>query len=151
MATFRYPQTQAVLAGGATEAKQDVMISELQDIEALVTTGNASLVDIDTNTSNTASSVSSIDGKVSTEAKQDNIITELQNIDGVLDSLNARLAGNLVPETFDYLQLTYVAAGNGIGEIETVVYKTGGSGGSTVATLTLAYDGSDRLASVTRS
>jgi hypothetical protein len=32
-----------------------------------------------------------------------------------------------------------------------VVYKTGGSGGTTLATLTLAYDGSNNLTSVTKS
>ena len=51
----------------------------------------------------------------------------------------------------DYIALTYVAAGNGVGEIETVVYKTGGSGGSVVATLTLTYDANDKVVSVTKS
>ena len=52
---------------------------------------------------------------------------------------------------YDYLAMTFVAAGNGAGEIETVVYKTGGSGGTTVATLTLAYDASDNLLTVTKT
>ncbi len=69
----------------------------------------------------------------------------------LLTALDARLAGALVPEAFDYQALTYVAAGNGAGEVETVVYKTGGSGGTTVATVTLAYDSSNRVTSVTRS
>lgn len=68
-----------------------------------------------------------------------------------LQALNAKLPSGLVPEAFDYQALTYVVAGNGQGEIETVTYKTGGAGGTTVATLTLAYDGSNRLSSVTRS
>jgi len=51
----------------------------------------------------------------------------------------------------DYIVLTYVAAGDGVGEIETATYKTGGSGGTTVATLTLAYDASDEISSVTRT
>lgn len=51
----------------------------------------------------------------------------------------------------DYVSLTYVASGNGVGEIETVVYKTNGSSGTTVATLTLAYDASNNLSSVTKS
>jgi len=32
-----------------------------------------------------------------------------------------------------------------------VVYKSGGSGGTTVATLTLGYDGGNNLTSVTKS
>jgi hypothetical protein len=51
----------------------------------------------------------------------------------------------------DYIALTYVAAGDGAGEVETVTYKDGGSGGITVATLTLGYDASDRLDEVTRT
>lgn len=108
----------------------------------------------------------------STAAKQDSQTTELQSINSELDtqssilsnieaydaaiqadldSLNARLAGSLVPETFDYQAISYVASGNGAGEVETITYKTGGAGGTTVATVTLAYDSQDRVISVTRS
>lgn len=73
-----------------------------------------------------------------TEEKQDIVITELQ-----------KLIGFEIGE-FDYIALTYVAAGNGVGEIETVVYKTGGAGGSTVATLTLAYNASNEISSITK-
>lgn len=58
---------------------------------------------------------------------------------------------SFVSEPYDFIQLTYVTVGNGIGEIETVVYKDGGSGGTTVATLTLTYDASDNLDTITRS
>lgn len=233
MATFRYPQTQTSITGGATEAKQDDIILELQQIEADIeagnaaqatatnqTTGNASLSSIDgkittvdtdnvtvsssvlptgaatettlstldakvtaVDTGNvtvsssalptgaaTESTLSTLDAKVTavdtgnvtvsssvlptggaTSANQTTANASLSNIEADIDSLNARLAGNLVPETFDYIALTYVAAGNGVGEIETVTYRTGGAAGSIVATLTLAYDASNRLANVTRS
>lgn len=66
--------------------------------------------------------------------------------------LEGRLPGSFTPpELFDYADITYVAAGNGAGEIETVVYKSGGSGGATVATLTLTYDANDRISSVART
>jgi len=52
---------------------------------------------------------------------------------------------------YNYIALTYVAAGNGAGEIETVTYKEGGAGGTTKAILTLAYDASNNLISVTRT
>lgn len=58
---------------------------------------------------------------------------------------------SLVGEPYDHIDLTYVTAGNGVGEIETVTYKQGGAAGTTVATLTLAYNASDQLISVTRS
>lgn len=54
----------------------------------------------------------------------------------------------LVTEPHDYRSITYVGAST---RVSTVVYKLGGAGGTTVATLTLAYDGSDRLTSVTKS
>jgi len=54
------------------------------------------------------------------------------------------IAGISVP-AHDYVALGYTGD-----NLTTVVYKTGGSGGTTVATLTLAYTGA-RLDSVTRS
>jgi hypothetical protein len=46
----------------------------------------------------------------------------------------------------DYIALSYTGT-----NLTGVVYKDGGSGGTTVATLTLAYDGSNNLTSVTKS
>ena len=46
----------------------------------------------------------------------------------------------------DYIALSYTGS-----NLTGVVYKTGGSGGTTVATLALAYDGSGNLTSVTKS
>lgn len=60
----------------------------------------------------------------------------------------AVIGGNLVPSEYNEIELTYVTAGNGIGEIETVTYKYSGS---TVAVLTLSYDGTSRLINVVRS
>lgn len=65
--------------------------------------------------------------------------------------LTIRDYSKLVPEAYDYMLLTYVAAGNGAGEIETVTYKTGGSGGSTVALLTLTYDANNEILTVTKT
>jgi hypothetical protein len=63
-------------------------------------------------------------------------------------ALNVRTAGSLVPEAFDEQVITYVLAGNGIGEISTVVYKLATV---TVATLTMSYDANDKLSGVVRS
>ena len=54
----------------------------------------------------------------------------------------------LVPKEHDEIALTYVSAGNGVGEIETVVYKLASA---TVATLTLSYDSNNRLSGVVKS
>lgn len=65
-------------------------------------------------------------------------------------SLSQITDGLSIPK-YDYIALTYVTAGNGTGEIQTVTYKQGGASGQTVATLTLGYDASNRLNAVTRS
>lgn len=75
----------------------------------------------------------------------------LANIQTAVDALNARLAGSFAPEEFDYTIQTYVTSGNGIGEIASIVYKLGGAGGTTVATLAMAYDANNKLSTVTRS
>jgi hypothetical protein len=59
------------------------------------------------------------------------------------------IAGLYIP-SHDYVALTYVASGNGAGEVETITYKEGGASGTTVAVLTLAYDASNKLSSVTK-
>jgi len=53
--------------------------------------------------------------------------------------------GTLVPDVYDYISLSYTGT-----NLTGVVYKTGGSGGTTVATLVLGYTGSD-LTSVTKT
>lgn len=55
------------------------------------------------------------------------------------------VTGLEIPE-HDYIALSYTGS-----NLTGVVYKSGGSGGTTVATLTLAYDGSSNLTSVTKS
>lgn len=45
----------------------------------------------------------------------------------------------------------HVTLGYTTGNLTSVVYRTGGAGGTVVATLTLAYDGSGNLISVTKS
>ena len=68
-----------------------------------------------------------------TSANQSTIISNLQ-------ALNS-----LIPSVYDYISLSYDE-----GNLSEVVFKTGGSGGTTVSTLTLAYSGSD-LISVTKT
>lgn len=56
----------------------------------------------------------------------------------------ASIAGMAIP-AHDYISLSYTS-----GNLTGVVYKSGGASGTTVATLTLAYSGSN-LISVTKS
>lgn len=57
----------------------------------------------------------------------------------------ASIAGLTIP-AHDYMDLSYTGS-----NLTSVVYKTGGSTGTTVATLTLTYDGSNNLTSVAKS
>lgn len=68
--------------------------------------------------------------------------------EATLAAFSDKTAGALVSEAFDYQDISYVGVSS---RIDQVIYKTGGSGGTVVATLTMGYDGSDRLTSVTRS
>ncbi len=55
------------------------------------------------------------------------------------------VVNSLVPAEYDYISLSYTGS-----NLTSVVYKTGGSGGTTIATLTLAYTGAN-LISVTKT
>lgn len=54
------------------------------------------------------------------------------------------MAGLNIP-LHDYVSLSYTGS-----NLTGVTFKVGGSGGSTVATLTLTYDGSNNLLTVTK-
>ena len=72
---------------------------------------------------------------ITLEATEDNALK-------VFDSIS----NSLVPAVYDFILLSYTGD-----NLTSVVFKTGGSGGATVSTLTLAYDGSDNLTSVTKT
>lgn len=88
------------------------------------------------------------------DASQSHQVTET-NLSNSFDAANNAIQtvqlAQLVPQTYDSIELTYVTAGNGLGEIETVTYKQGGTGGTQVALLTLSYDASNNLISVVRT
>lgn len=65
--------------------------------------------------------------------------------EATLLAFSAKSAAGFVPNKFDETDITYVGATT---DISTVVYKLLGS---TVATLTLSYDGSNRLSSVVKT
>jgi len=81
------------------------------------------------------------------EAKQDTtngILATTAADTALIKASSASIAGMAIPAN-DYISLGYTS-----GNLTSVVYKSGGSSGTTVATLTLAYSGSD-LISVTKS
>lgn len=160
--TYTWPAvvSSAPPVGGATAANQVLEIAQLTAInantdtlEALATAGNASL--------------SSIDGKLTAPLAVTGPLTDAQlratpvpvsaaslplptgaATEATLSAFSNKSAGALVPEAFDYQDITYVGAST---DVDQVIYKSGGAGGTVVATLTMGYDGSNRLTSVTKT
>lgn len=61
------------------------------------------------------------------------------------NTLGVKIPGIRIP-THDYISCSYTGS-----NLTGVVYKNGGASGTTVATLTLTYDGSDNLLTVTKT
>jgi len=57
-----------------------------------------------------------------------------------------KVSNSLVPSQYDYIVLSYTGT-----NLTGVIFKTGGSEGTTVSTLTLGYDGSNNLTEVTKT
>jgi len=71
------------------------------------------------------------------------------SFDPLYDVINVRnISGTLVPDVYDQIDLTYVPSGPGAGQIQTAIYKLQSV---TIATLTISYDGSNRISSVVRT
>lgn len=82
-----------------------------------------------------------INAEIDNEVEIKNDVDNPIPVSGVVNTLT----GLEIPE-HDYIGLSYTGD-----NMTGVVYKTGGASGTTVATLTIAYDGSNRPTSVTRS
>lgn len=63
-----------------------------------------------------------------------------------VNSAGELMISSLVPEKYDYVDLTYTGTNP-----TTIVFKTGGVGGTTVATLTLTYDASNNPLTIART
>lgn len=129
--------------GLATDTGQASLLTELQAKADLTETQPVSLASVPshavTNAGTFAVTETTPITGFATATTQDAQTTLLQGIGGFT------LTG------YDYIALTYVAAGNGVGEIETATFKTGGAGGTTIATLTLTYNDSNEVATVTKT
>ncbi len=111
--------------GAATEAKQDDAITELQNVVTNQADQTASLTNIQTTSGETATNT---------------LVTA-----NTLNSFSAKTASGMVTVPFDEQTIAYVGATS---DIDSVTYK---NGGVTVATVTLSYDGQNRLTGVVRS
>lgn len=162
-AIFIFPPIPLDKTGLATEAKQDATISKIQDVVDEVVASNVELAAININTDNIEDDLVAIIGYIdeveinqviaqaslsSMDSKLSTINTSLNSVETNTDALSMKVAAALVTEKHDFISMTYVGATT---DISTVTYKDGGATGATVATLTLGYDGSNRLISVTKA
>lgn len=65
---------------------------------------------------------------------------------GLAQETTLQAVAGLVLDHYDYISIGYTGS-----NATSIVYKHGGSAGTTVATLALVYDGSDNLLSVTKT
>jgi len=63
-----------------------------------------------------------------------------------MEILNYSKMNCLITEAYDYIHLAYTGS-----NLTTVTYKSGGASGTIIATLTLTYDVSDNLETVTKT
>lgn len=68
-------------------------------------------------------------------------------VGAALETTLLKLVESAIGE-YDSRDIAYVAAGNGAGEVETIVYKLGVS---IIATETFVYDASNRVITITKS
>ncbi len=163
---FFYPpgssSTVVFPATGATSANQVLEIAQLTAINSNTTgvataakqdTGNTSLASIDTKTPTVGQKLMAASSPVVIASDQSAVPVTVASVplptgaatEATLAAFSAKSAASLVPAAFDYIALTYSGS-----NLTVATYKTGGSGGSTVATLTMAYTGS-QLDSVTKT
>jgi hypothetical protein len=88
----------------------------------------------------TAPNITRAGGAVDSNTQRITLATDSPGISAL-----GSIAGLTIP-AHDHITLSYTGI-----NLTGVVYRTGGSGGTTVGTLTLAYNGSNQLTSVTKS
>lgn len=115
-----------------------------------ITAANVSLNDIE----NELIALNNTAGTLATQATLNALLTAFNAEDFATETTLdaqasdvAKLVGFAIGE-YDEIDITYIAAGNGVGEVGTVVYSLAAA---PVATLTLTYDASNRLINVTKS
>ena len=113
------------------------------------TTANASLASLDSKAPTLVTGRVPVDGSAVTQPISASSLplptgAATSALQTTANSALSSIAGFTIP-AYDYISLGYTSS-----NLTTVIYKTGGSAGTTVATLTLAYSGS-QLTRVTKS
>ena len=129
-----------VTVGNRLMVDASISSSATGDYDQSINSSVAYLFSIGQSTAKLESISSSVAKLVSINATLGEIGDDIDVVEAQLLALNS-----FCPAIYDYVGLTYTGA-----NLTGVLYKTGGAGGSTVSTLTLAYTGA-RLDSVTKT
>lgn len=92
----------------------------------------------------TEATLSSLNGKVTAVNTGAVVVASSALPSGA--STAAKQATSDINVSYDYREIAYVGATQ---KVDTITFKVGGSGGTTVAVQTYGYDGSDRVTSIT--
>jgi YD repeat-containing protein len=144
-----FPEGDTPLAGDPSNKSLQKINSLLQAIDTN-TSGGGSLTDAQLRASPVpvdiggSGSITITSGTV-TVSNEVEVTNSTGNPIPISGTVSNKIAGWDIP-IHDYRALGYTS-----GNLTSVTYKTGGAGGTTVATLTLAYDGSGNLVSMTKS
>lgn len=122
-----------------TLSEQDDAIATKSLVAGHTTGGGGGIVDVKV----TPSGALTVEASVTSSTLPTGAATSALQTTG--NTLLGGIAG-LTPSAYDYVSLSYTGS-----NLTGVVFKTGGSGGTTVATLTLTYDGSNNLLTVTKT
>lgn len=108
--------------------------------------GNKMPVAVDANGAIVISGTVSSIGNVETALNSSLAVETVMAADiATIKGNSTKVPGFSLP-AYDYISCSYTGS-----NLTEVVYKSGGSGGTTVATLTIGYDGSNNLTSVAKS
>jgi len=128
----------------------DLIVTNTLNTANGITAANVSLNDIE----NELIALNNTAGTLATQATLNALLTAFNAEDFATETTLdaqasdvAKLVGFAIGE-YDEIDVTYIAAGNGAGEVGTVVYSFAAA---PVATLTLTYDASNRLINVIKS
>ncbi len=140
--------------GAATAANQVLEIAELTTIAANQTNGTQVVVGAGTGgtPSGGVVSVQGVSGGTAVAVSASALpLPTGAATQATLLAFSNKSQSNFINNPFDSTAITYVASGNGAGQISTVQFYLGGLSGTLVNTLTLGYNSSNQLISVVKS
>lgn len=137
----------------ATQGGPGTVSAKLRTVTAQLNTLAGYLDGVEANQGTQITAEQAILAKLPTVGAAGTASANVITVQGVAAGVPLPISGSFTIPAFDYQAFSYVGSTN---NVLTQVFKTGGSGGTTVATLTFAYIAAgaadnDKIASITKS